>query len=159
MNNRSIFQSILISLFFAIPVSVANIFLLVANHTADISNVYYVKSYVISLVGLLLATLALTFATARVEQDEEIGEVDEVDEDSDVDDGKELGTVKWFDGSKGYGFIQRENGEDVFVHFRSIRGRGRRFLVEGQQVKFRISKGDKGPQAEDVVRVRNKKAA
>lgn len=66
---------------------------------------------------------------------------------------REQGTVKWFNVSKGYGFITRENGDDVFVHFRSIRdkGRGRRSLVEGQTVQFSLSEGEKGPQAEDVV--------
>lgn len=68
---------------------------------------------------------------------------------------REQGTVKWFNVSKGYGFITRENGDDVFVHFRSIRdkGRGRRSLVEGQAVQFSLSEGEKGPQAEDVVAV------
>ena len=63
---------------------------------------------------------------------------------------KERGTVKWFNVSKGYGFITRESGDDVFVHFRSIKGRGRRTLTEGQSVEFRVTEGEKGPQAEDV---------
>ena len=63
---------------------------------------------------------------------------------------REQGTVKWFNISKGYGFITREGGEDVFVHFRSIRGRGRRSLFEGQEVEFVVTEGEKGPQAEDV---------
>lgn len=63
---------------------------------------------------------------------------------------REQGTVKWFNVSKGYGFVTRENGDDVFVHFRSIRGKGRRILYEGQSVTFRVSDGDKGPQADDV---------
>ena len=62
----------------------------------------------------------------------------------------EQGKVKWFNVSKGYGFITRENGEDVFVHFRSIRGKGRRSLFEGQVVEFIVTEGEKGPQAEDV---------
>ncbi len=63
---------------------------------------------------------------------------------------RESGTVKWFDNAKGYGFIQRSGGEDVFVHYRAIRGEGFRTLQEGQQVQFNIVKGDKGLQAEDV---------
>lgn len=63
---------------------------------------------------------------------------------------REEGTVKWFNVSKGYGFVTRDNGDDVFVHFRSIRGKGRRILHEGQTVSFRVSDGDKGPQADDV---------
>ncbi|OGT21376.1 MAG: cold shock domain protein CspD [Gammaproteobacteria bacterium RBG_16_57_12] len=64
---------------------------------------------------------------------------------------REVGTVKWFNNSKGYGFIQREKGGDVFVHFRSIRGDGFRTLNEGQRVEFTVTDGQKGPQAEDVI--------
>ncbi len=63
---------------------------------------------------------------------------------------RETGQVKWFNVSKGYGFITRDSGDDVFVHFRSIRGRGRRSLYEGQTVEFELTQGEKGPQAEDV---------
>ncbi|MES9846181.1 MAG: cold-shock protein [Candidatus Sedimenticola sp. PURPLELP] len=64
---------------------------------------------------------------------------------------RQTGTVKWFNESKGYGFIQRENGEDVFVHFRSIAGEGFRTLTDGQKVEFTVGNGQKGPQAENVV--------
>lgn len=64
---------------------------------------------------------------------------------------REKGQVKWFNVSKGYGFITRESGDDVFVHFRGIRGRGRRNLQEGQTVNFILTQGEKGPQADDVV--------
>ncbi|WP_277962007.1 cold-shock protein [Pseudomonas sp. RIT-To-2] len=63
---------------------------------------------------------------------------------------RETGSVKWFNDAKGYGFIQREGGADVFVHFRAIRGEGHRSLVEGQQVEYALFDGPKGPQAEDV---------
>jgi CspA family cold shock protein len=63
---------------------------------------------------------------------------------------RENGTVKWFNNSKGYGFIQRDQGEDVFVHFRAIRGDGYRSLEEGQRVEFSVGQGQKGLQAEDV---------
>ena len=63
---------------------------------------------------------------------------------------RERGTVKWFNVSKGYGFVTRKNGEDIFVHFRSIRGEGRRILREGDAIEFTVTEGDKGPQAEDV---------
>lgn len=65
--------------------------------------------------------------------------------------GREAGTVKWFNTSKGFGFISRDSGDDVFVHFRAIRGEGHRVLVEGQRVEFTIMMRDKGLQAEDVV--------
>ncbi len=64
---------------------------------------------------------------------------------------RETGTVKWFNESKGFGFIEREQGEDVFVHFRSIRGEGFKTLSEGQKVEFTLTQGEKGPQADDVV--------
>lgn len=62
-----------------------------------------------------------------------------------------IGTVKWFNGSKGYGFIEREGGEDVFVHFSSIQGDGYRNLIEGQKVEFSVENGAKGLQATNVV--------
>ncbi|MBT00322.1 MAG: cold-shock protein [Oceanospirillaceae bacterium] len=60
------------------------------------------------------------------------------------------GTVKWFNDEKGFGFIQQENGPDVFVHFRAINGTGRRTLHENQQVTFEVTQGQKGPQADNV---------
>jgi cold shock protein len=60
------------------------------------------------------------------------------------------GTVKWFNGSKGFGFIAREEGPDVFVHHTAIRGEGYRNLEEGQRVEFSVEKGPKGLQASDV---------
>ncbi|MBF8984198.1 cold-shock protein [Lutibacter sp. B2] len=64
----------------------------------------------------------------------------------------EKGTVKWFNGEKGYGFISRENGEDVFVHFSAINSDGYKTLEEGQAVQFEVVDGDKGPQAANVTR-------
>ena len=66
---------------------------------------------------------------------------------------RENGTVKWFNESKGYGFISRGDGSDVFVHFRAIRGNGFRTLADGQKVEFAVTSGEKGPQAEDVVMI------
>ncbi len=63
---------------------------------------------------------------------------------------REQGTVKWFNDSKGFGFIQRATGEDVFVHFRAILGEDYRSLKEGQAVEFVVTEGDKGLQAEEV---------
>ena len=63
---------------------------------------------------------------------------------------REEGEVKWFNVTKGFGFITRDNGEEIFVHFRSIRGEGRRSLRDGQRVSYVVSDSDKGPQAEDV---------
>ncbi|MBF0454496.1 MAG: cold-shock protein [Magnetococcales bacterium] len=67
---------------------------------------------------------------------------------------RENGTVKWFNESKGFGFIERDEGRgDVFVHFSAISGEGFRNLAEGQRVEFSVAQGDKGPKAEDVVSV------
>ena len=60
------------------------------------------------------------------------------------------GTVKWFNAEKGYGFIQREGGSDLFVHFSAIQGSGYRTLEEGQAVEFEVTQGPKGDQAQDV---------
>lgn len=63
------------------------------------------------------------------------------------------GTIKWFNNAKGFGFIAQDNGEDVFVHFRSIQGEGYKTLDEGQEVEFTINVGPKGLQAEDVCKL------
>jgi len=63
---------------------------------------------------------------------------------------REQGTVKWFNGSKGFGFIERESGDDVFVHYTAIQGDGYRNLEEGQRVEFEVTQGQKGPQAQNV---------
>jgi cold shock protein len=64
----------------------------------------------------------------------------------------ETGTVKWFNGAKGYGFISRENGDDVFVHFKEIVGDGYKNLAEGDKVNFEVTKGPKGLQATGVTK-------
>jgi cold shock protein len=64
--------------------------------------------------------------------------------------GRVTGTVKWFNGAKGFGFIEREGGADVFVHYSAIRGEGLRNLEEGQRVEFNVEQGRKGMQATDV---------
>lgn len=64
-----------------------------------------------------------------------------------------VGRVKWFNNEKGFGFIEREGGEDVFVHFSAIQGDGFKSLDEGQEVQFDIVKGDRGPQAANVTRI------
>jgi CspA family cold shock protein len=63
------------------------------------------------------------------------------------------GTVKWFNATKGFGFIQQDQGEDVFVHYSAISGEGYRTLEEGQRVEFVVVQGQKGPQAQDVTPV------
>jgi CspA family cold shock protein len=64
---------------------------------------------------------------------------------------REVGTVKWFHNGKGYGFITREEGEDIFVHFSEIEMEGYKKLEEGQEVEFTVAEGDKGLQAQEVI--------
>ncbi|MFI5323279.1 MAG: cold-shock protein [Thermodesulfobacteriota bacterium] len=64
---------------------------------------------------------------------------------------RKIGTVKWFNSTKGFGFIEIENGEDVFVHYSEIKATGFRTLEEGQRVEFTVVNGQKGPQAQNVV--------
>ena len=66
---------------------------------------------------------------------------------------REQGIVKWFNDSKGFSFIQRESGEDIFVHFRAIQGEGYRSLQDGEKVEFNVVEGQKGLQAEEVTKV------
>lgn len=63
---------------------------------------------------------------------------------------RKTGTVKWFDSSKGFGFIQQESGDDVFVHYKAIVGDGFKTLEEGEEVEFTLGQGPKGPQASEV---------
>lgn len=70
---------------------------------------------------------------------------------TEIEGDREFGTVKWFNSSKGFGFITRDQGDDIFVHYRSIRGEGHRSLREGQNVDFVVTEGEKGLQAEDVI--------
>ena len=109
---------------------------------ARVSSVEWSAFLLIGLAILILATLA-QYITQPI--------LSEIDEDD-----REEGIVKWFNVSKGFGFITRDSGEDVFVHFRSIRGRGHRSLQEGQRVKFGVVESTKGLQAEDVTVVRQR---
>ncbi|MDX1475700.1 MAG: cold shock domain-containing protein [Reinekea sp.] len=106
------------------------------------SSVKTVAYVVVALVVLVLVILYQAIAQPLVAQFDE--------------DDREEGQVKWFNVSKGFGFVTRESGEDVFVHFRSIRGRGHRSLQEGQRVRFGVVESSKGLQAEDVTIMRQK---
>ena len=110
------------------------------------------QAFVLVLAGLVFASVlvAVLLTPVRRRRFRPSGTVVE----SDVEDGRERGVVKWFNVKKGFGFITWDEGEDVFVHFRSIRGQGHRSLTEGQRVKFTVVRGQKGPQAEDVSAVR-----
>ena len=103
------------------------------------------------LITLAALIFASTIASALAASNKDPKKpVKSVQKDAESDNSRESGTVKWFNTSKGFGFITRDAGDDVFVHFRSIRGQGHRTLFEGQRVEFNITEGDKGLQAEDV---------
>lgn len=132
LSKKTFIKNIVISLV------VASVAALVVDKTGSFGELT-----VQSLAYLMIAVsiIATMIATIRISPAGE-GEVSR--------DGRESGTVKWFNGTKGYGFITRDSGDDVFVHYRSIRGKGHRSLVEGQAVFFHVSDGDKGLQADDV---------
>jgi CspA family cold shock protein len=104
---------------------------------------------------MLLAFFIATTATALLIRDKasfsasNIENINQTQSTSDAS--RDRGTVKWFNVSKGFGFITKDDGEEIFVHFRSIRGEGRRGLRDGQTVSFIVTESDKGPQAEDVL--------
>ena len=104
---------------------------------------------------LLVAFFIATAATALLVRDETTHSESDTDTvnhpQSASDASRDRGTVKWFNVSKGFGFITKDDGEEIFVHFRSIRGEGRRGLRDGQIVSFIVTESDKGPQAEDVL--------
>ena len=104
----------------------------------------------LAIAGLVISLVSAQLVPARRRRYRGSGTVVE----NDVEDGRERGVVKWFNVKKGFGFVTRDNGDDVFVHFRSIRGSGHRSLSEGQAVKFTVVDGQKGLQAEDVSVVR-----
>ena len=99
----------------------------------------YAKLWAISFASILIASI-LSAKTSGSSAGSSI----------EISGDQERGTVKWFNAAKGFGFITRENGEDVFVHFRSIQGKGHRSLGEGQAVIFSVAEGEKGLQAVDV---------
>ena len=100
----------------------------------------YAKLWAISFISIVIASLIAVKTTSS--KSAYAGAT--------ISGDQERGTVKWFNAAKGFGFITRENGEDVFVHFRSIQGKGHRSLGEGQAVIFSVTEGDKGLQAVDV---------
>lgn len=117
---------------------------------------YFLSSQEFSLTLANFPIIALTlFITVLIssfsaQQTSKGQDNDLYDEDDEYDSDREKGSVKWFNANKGFGFITRDSGDDVFVHFRSIRGEGHRVLHDGQRVEFEVSVGDKGLQADDV---------
>lgn len=102
----------------------------------------------LSLFVIILITASWSHTAATDPELDSYPDMDSYPESSDLP--RESGSVKWFNANKGFGFITRDSGEDIFVHFRSIRGKGHRVLHDGQRVEFSVSEGDKGLQADDV---------
>ena len=100
-------------------------------------------------IGLLLLFITSSFASQLFGGDSSRDSEYESERSYSSSD-RETGTVKWFNVRKGYGFITRDAGDDVFVHFRNIEGSGRRAIEEGQRVSFVVTNGDKGLQADEV---------
>ncbi|MDY7117059.1 cold shock domain-containing protein [Halomonas sp. SSL-5] len=150
MNRKVMFRCSLVSLLLAAP---APLLIALFIHLAGgalsealfdslriggVAVVYAAAALAVFLV-LLVATLAVNALSPQLVNLAEI-----------ESDDRELGEVKWFNVNKGYGFITRDSGEDVFVHFRAIRGRGHRTLAEGQKVRYHVVENEKGLQADDV---------
>ncbi|MBB1485110.1 cold-shock protein [Oceanospirillum sediminis] len=135
MSKNSFVRCVLISLVMA----VIGPFAIDAVTQADITQENFVQAAVVFFLTTFIGTAALNYMTPQL-----------ANITNDENDDREMGTVKWFNVSKGFGFITRDSGGDVFVHFRSIRGTGHRSLAEGQRVRFAIIQSDKGLQAEDV---------
>lgn len=147
MKIKSVVFSVIFSAISAVVVSMA----LVSLAGLPVEN--RMSALILVFVLTLVSCLVTVIASAGGESSSQGSGVDYVDED-DASDPREAGTVKWFNVTKGFGFITRDQGDDVFVHFRSIRGSGHRSLTEGQRVKFDVVKSEKGLQAEDVSIVR-----
>lgn len=150
MNRKVVFRCSFISLLLAAPAplliallvhltgGVLSRELFASLEVGGVAAVYFAAALAVFLL-LLIATLAVNALTPQLVN---LAEVE--------DDDREIGEVKWFNVNKGYGFITRDDGEDVFVHFRAIRGRGHRTLAEGQKVRYHVVQNERGLQADDV---------
>ena len=131
-------------LFISLIVSAIASFISIQSHdaatAAPLMAAANIKLWAISFVSILIASILSA----------SVGKAGSSSANAEISGDQERGTVKWFNAAKGFGFITRENGEDVFVHFRSIQGKGHRSLGEGQAVIFSVAEGDKGLQAVDV---------
>jgi CspA family cold shock protein len=140
----SFIKILIISLVISVIASVAGIQAHATNTSfaeslALLITTNYAKLWAISFISIFIASLIAVKATSSTSGNSAA-----------IKNGQERGTVKWFNAAKGFGFITRENGEDIFVHFRSIQGKGHRSLGEGQAVIFSVTDGEKGLQAVDV---------
>lgn len=167
MNTKSLLRSVVLCAVVALPASIISFHVLPAIDLGFLELDLLSRLSLTEFWSMLLPWYIAFFVTAFVATRLALsckrtsgghsGDSNDYDDDEEdaprVSGPREVGTVKWFNGKKGFGFITREDGEDIFVHHRSIRisGRGRRFLNEGQKVEYTVTHKGKGPQAEDVV--------
>ena len=146
MSGKQIVRSVIVSIIAAVLILV----LLKVLDGVEIGLTAIAVTFIVVLISSVISARSGSTSTAQVPALDQVADEDMEEEEDYENDDRELGTVKWFNVSKGFGFITRENGDDVFVHFRNIRGRGHRSLSEGQRVRFNARESDKGLQAEDV---------
>jgi CspA family cold shock protein len=150
MSGNQIVRSVIVSIIAAVLIPL--LLNAIAGVEAELLTAKVIAvTFIIVLISSVISAMGSSPAAPVLAQ---IDDEDMEDEEDYENDDRELGTVKWFNVSKGFGFITRENGDDVFVHFRNIRGRGHRSLSEGQRVRFNARESDKGLQAEDVSVIR-----
>ena len=137
--NKLFIRSLLISILLSLPASYVA-FSVYASYEQLSPLVFYGVNVLVLFLGIYVGSLIVLTMANRPAAPATQGETAP----------RETGTVKWFNSVKGFGFITRDNGEEIFVHFRSIRGKGRKALNDGQRVEFSVVQGEKGPQAEDV---------
>lgn len=156
MNSKVILRCTLISLLLSIPspLLIGLLITLISSVLAtDLTwflnvegvSAMYAATVIAVFIVLWLGTLAMALLAPATPKTATTAMLADVENDD-----RELGEVKWFNVNKGYGFITRADGEDVFVHFRAIRGKGHRTLAEGQKVRYHVIENDRGLQADDV---------
>ena len=158
MSTQSLSKKLLVSALVALPFPY--LLLIVAQFASALPNELSASAFLSSdqgasfyIVAWLIFLAASLITTIAADGNKASGASSNYSDDSDSEDGPEgaeSGSVKWFNVNKGFGFITTDAGEDVFVHFRSIRGHGRRSLRQGQLVRFDLSDGEKGKQADNV---------
>lgn len=136
-----------VSLLLSLPVFALSSFIEFGVSGKELSSVQFWLAHPLALFSYPIITALVLFLF----QFQSHGLSGAEDGSAKAKNGKEQGQVKWFNSSKGYGFIAREEGDDVFVHYRSILGKGHRSLYEGQVVEFTVSMGEKGLQADEVL--------
>lgn len=158
MSTQSLSKKLLVSAVVALPFPY--LLLICAQFAAALPNELSASAflssdqganfYIIAWLIFVAASLISTIAADGKQASTSSSSYSDDSNSSDGPEGAESGSVKWFNVNKGFGFITTDAGEDVFVHFRSIRGHGRRSLRQGQLVRFDLSDGEKGKQADNV---------